>query len=147
MGLAVATVAVAVANVWAVPGTATIPNDWHVWPTPAVTYDQRRALVGHMPTQVLYGERVVVLDRRGAWTKVAVPDQPSPLDPRGYPGWMLNWQLRKALPVAETVTVTAPRARLSTGAELELRHAAAGAEPGHEDVHRADPGRHGAAAR
>ena len=49
-----------------------------------------------MPTQVLYGEQVVVLDRSGAWTKIAVPDQPSPLDARGYPGWMLDWQLRPA---------------------------------------------------
>ena len=53
-----------------------------------ITYEQRRALVGHMPTQVLYGERVIVLERQGAWTKIAVPDQPSPLDARGYPGWM-----------------------------------------------------------
>jgi cell wall-associated NlpC family hydrolase len=120
VGVAIATVAVAVANVWAVPGTATIPNDPHVWPTPAVTVEQRRALVGHMPTQVLYGERVVVLDRQGAWTKVAVPDQPSPLDPRGYPGWVLNWQLRAAVPNANVVTVTAPKARLSTGAEVSF---------------------------
>jgi len=115
-----ATVAVAVANVWAAPGTATITNDWHVWSTQAVSYDQRRALVGHMPTQVLYGEQVVVLDRRGGWTRVAVPDQPSPLDPRGYPGWLQTWQLRPALSEAETVTVTAPRARLSTGVELSF---------------------------
>ena len=115
-----ATVAVAVANVWAVPGTATIPNDWRVWPTPAVTYEQRRALVGHMPTQVLFGEQVVVLARRGAWTKVAVPDQPSPLDPRGYPGWVHTWQLRDALPKAPVVTVTAPKAKLSTGAEVSF---------------------------
>ena len=32
-----ATVAVAVANVWAAPGTASIPNDPHLWPTPRVT--------------------------------------------------------------------------------------------------------------
>ena len=87
---AYATVAVTVANVWAVPGTATIPNDFHVWPTPGSAYEQRRALVGHMPTQVLYGERVVVLERSARWTKIAVPDQPSPLDPRGYPGWVLE---------------------------------------------------------
>src|SRR4051794_37252894 len=113
-----ATVAVPVANVWEAPNTATIPNDYRVWPTPAVTYEQRIGLVGHMPTQVLYGERVVVLERSGPWSRIAVPDQPSPLDARGYPGWILNWQLRPAGTAANMVTVTAPRAKLSTGADV-----------------------------
>jgi cell wall-associated NlpC family hydrolase len=114
-----AVVAVAVANVWAAPGTATIPNDPHVWPTPAVSYAQRLALVGHMPTQVLYGERVLVLARRGAWTKVAVPDQPSPLDRRGYPGWVLTSQLRPA-DGSSTAVVTVPSARLPNGMEVSF---------------------------
>jgi cell wall-associated NlpC family hydrolase len=103
-------VAVAVANVWALPGTATIPNDPHVWPTPAVTYAQRRALVGHMPTQALYGERVLVLERRGTWTKIAIPDQPSPLDRRGYPGWVLTAQLRATSPGPPPAPLPASRA-------------------------------------
>ena len=57
-----ATVRVAVANVWQAPNAGHLPLDPHVWPTPAVTYSERRALVGHMPTQVLYGETVRVLD-------------------------------------------------------------------------------------
>lgn len=112
-----AVVVVAVANVWAAPGTATIPNDPHVWPTPAVSYTQRLALVGHMPTQALFGERVLVLARRGAWTKVAVPDQPSPLDRRGYPGWVLSSQLRSA-PTGGSAVVTVPKARLANGMEV-----------------------------
>jgi cell wall-associated NlpC family hydrolase len=120
MGAVAATVAVTVANVWAAPGAATIPNDHHVWPTAAIGVEQRRALVGHMPTQVLYGERVIVLERRGAWTKIAVPDQPSPLDRRGYPGWILSWQLRPAAAAKRTVTVTVPRAQLSNGRELSF---------------------------
>jgi hypothetical protein len=118
MGAALATVAVTVANVWAVPGTATIPNDHHVWPTAAIGVEQRRALVGHMPTQVLYGERVLVLEERDGWTRIAVPDQPSPLDPRGYPGWVLSSQLRDTAPARRVVTVTVPRTRLSTGREV-----------------------------
>lgn len=118
---ATATVRVSVANVWARPGTATLPADFHVWPTAAVTYTQRLALVGHMPTQVLFGEQVLVLGRRGAWTRIAVPDQPSPLDRRGYPGWMLTSQLGPALrPQRATVTVTAPRARLAGGMQLSF---------------------------
>jgi cell wall-associated NlpC family hydrolase len=112
-----AVVAVAVANVWAAPGTATIPNDPAVWPTAKITYSQRLALVGHMPTQVLFGERVLVLERRGAWTKIAVPDQPSPLDRRGYPGWMLTRDL-KAASSAPTAVVTVPKARLANGMEV-----------------------------
>ena len=119
MGAAIATVAVAVANVWAAPGTATIPNDWHVWPTAAVSYEQRRALVGQMPTQVLYGEQVRVLERRGGWAHIAVPDQPSPLDRRGYPGWVRSWQLGPVskLKIAQTM-VTARTARLANGTEI-----------------------------
>jgi len=108
-------VAVAVANVWAAPGTATIPNDPSAWSS--LPYARKLALVGHMPTQALYGERVVVLGRSGAWTHVAIPDQPSPLDKRGYPGWMLSSQLRGSS--AETAVVTVPKARVG-GIEVGL---------------------------
>src|SRR2546421_9829376 len=113
---ATASVRSPVAKAWALPATATLPADPHVWPTAAVTYAQRLALVGHMPTQVLYGEQVLVLGKRGGWTRIAVPDQPSPLDPRGYPGWVRSWQLGPALARrTATVTVTAPTARLANG--------------------------------
>ena len=118
---ATASVRVSVANVWAQPGTATIPADFHVWPTATVTYAQRLALVGHMPTQVLFGEQVLVLGRRGAWTRIAVPDQPSPLDRRGYPGWVLTSQLGPALaPQRTSVTVTASSTRLTDGMQLSF---------------------------
>lgn len=112
---------VPVANVWAAPGAGRLPLDPHVWPTSAVSYRQRLALVGQMPTQVLYGERVLVLGRRGGWTHIAVPDQPSPLDRRGYPGWVRSWQLAPPLPAgSRTVTVTAPTARLADGTEVSF---------------------------
>jgi cell wall-associated NlpC family hydrolase len=100
-------VAVAVANVWAQPATATIPSDPNAFA--GLSYPQRIGLVGHMPTQALYGERVVVLERRGSWVKVAIPDQPSPLDRRGYPGWLLGSQLRATSPESAVVTVPATR--------------------------------------
>jgi gamma-D-glutamyl-L-lysine dipeptidyl-peptidase len=55
-----------------------------------------------------------VLGRRGAWTKVAVVDEPDPQDPHGYPGWLPTRQLSFAqLPQAERIAiVTAPTARL-----------------------------------
>jgi cell wall-associated NlpC family hydrolase len=113
-----ATVRVPVANVWQAPNAGHLPLDPHVWPTPAVTYSQRIGLVGHMPTQVLYGETVRVLAKRGGWTKIAVPDQPSPLDARGYPGWVRSWQLGPAF--AAPLVVTARSARLANGTEVGL---------------------------
>jgi cell wall-associated NlpC family hydrolase len=109
-----ATVRVPVANVWEAPNAGHLPLDPHQWA--GLTYAQRRALVGHMPTQVLYGETVRVLDRRGGWTKIAVPDQPSPLDARGYPGWVRSWQLGDTF--AAPLVVTASTTRLANGTEL-----------------------------
>jgi gamma-D-glutamyl-L-lysine dipeptidyl-peptidase len=111
-----ATVRVPVANVWEAPNAGHLPLDPHVWPTPAVTLAQRLALVGHMPTQVLYGERVRVLAQRGGWTKIAVPDQPSPLDARGYPGWVRSWQLGATF--AAPLVVTAKVAKLPNGMQI-----------------------------
>lgn len=111
-----ATVRVPVANVWEAPNAGHLPLDPHVWPTSTVTYAQRIALVGHMPTQVLYGESVRVLERRAGWTHIAVPDQPSPLDARGYPGWVRSWQLGPASNA--TLVVTAKSAKLASGTEI-----------------------------
>jgi gamma-D-glutamyl-L-lysine dipeptidyl-peptidase len=114
-----AVVRVPAANVWEAPNAGHLPLDPHVWPTPAVTYSQRIALVGKMPTQVLYGEQVQVLEQRGGWTHIAVPDQPSPLDRRGYPGWVRSWQLGPVskLKIAQTM-VTARTAKLANGTEI-----------------------------
>jgi cell wall-associated NlpC family hydrolase len=105
-----------VANVWQAPNAGHLPLDPSVWPTAAVSVQERLALVGHMPTQVLYGERVKVLARHGGWSKIAVPDQPSPLDPRGYPGWVRSWQLGPAF--TAPLVVTARSARLANGVEV-----------------------------
>jgi cell wall-associated NlpC family hydrolase len=116
-----ATVRVTVANVWEAPNAGHLALDPHLWPTAQVTYAQRIALVGKMPTQVLFGEKVVVLSRRVGWTQIAVPDQPSPLDRRGYPGWVRSWQLGAPLQVPEPeVTVTVRSARLLDGQEVSF---------------------------
>jgi gamma-D-glutamyl-L-lysine dipeptidyl-peptidase len=109
-----ATVRVTVANVWEAPNAGHLPLDPRVWPTPRVTYSQRIALVGTMPTQVLYGETVRVLEKKGGWTHIAVPDQPSPLDGRGYPGWVRSWQLGPGFKAP--LVVTAKSAKLANGA-------------------------------
>jgi cell wall-associated NlpC family hydrolase len=113
-----ATVRVPVANVWKAPNAGHLPLDPQVWPTPAVTVTERLALVGHMPTQVLYGESVRVLARRAGWTEIAVPDQPSPLDSRGYPGWVRSWQLGPDFKAP--LVVTTRTALLPDGDEIGL---------------------------
>lgn len=70
---------------------------------------QRRALNGRADTQALLGDRVVVLalpSYRPAWARVAVPSQPSPLDARGYPGWVPRRQLTAGTPTRSTRRAT-----------------------------------------
>jgi len=59
---------------------------------------------------------VRVLARQGGWTKIAVPDQPSPLDARGYPGWVRSWQLGAMF--AAPLVVTAKVAKLPNGMQI-----------------------------
>lgn len=44
-------------------------------------------------TQALYGNRVYILARQAGWDEVAVPGQPTPKNPLGYPGWVPSVQL------------------------------------------------------
>jgi hypothetical protein len=39
-------------------------------------------------TSLAVGEEVFVVERQGEWTRVLAPDQPTHLDPAGYPGWV-----------------------------------------------------------
>jgi gamma-D-glutamyl-L-lysine dipeptidyl-peptidase len=73
---------------------------------------QRLDLGGRVDSQLLLGEKVVVDRRQGAWAHVVVPDQPTPLDASGYPGWIPVAQLTFAAPVTtgRELVVTAPTA-------------------------------------
>jgi cell wall-associated NlpC family hydrolase len=115
--LVFATVRVPVANVWEAPNAGHLPLDPAAWP--ALTYTERHAVVGHMPTQVLFGEQVRVLIRRPGWTKIAVPDQPSPLDRRGYPGWIRSWQLGP-FQAGPTALVTSRTATTTNGMKVSF---------------------------
>ncbi|HEY8729086.1 MAG TPA: C40 family peptidase [Acidothermaceae bacterium] len=78
----------------------------------AMTTTQRRELNGRVDSQLLLGERVVVDRVQGGWAHVVVPDQPTPLDARGYPGWIPLAQLtfRAPQPAAQQAVVVAPTA-------------------------------------
>jgi len=98
-------VAVSVATLWRSPGSAravdrpalTNPAGIRSWLS-GMTLTDRRGLNGRADTQALLGDRVVVTALSGSWVKVVVPDQPTPLDARGYPGWVPMAQLTAVNP-------------------------------------------------
>ena len=80
----------------------------------AMTIAQRIALNGRVDSQLVLGERVIVDRRQGTWAHVVVPDQPTPRDARGYPGWIPAVQLTSRAPAtaADDAVVLAPTAWL-----------------------------------
>jgi cell wall-associated NlpC family hydrolase len=122
---------VTVATLWSEPQMArpvdgpslTNPVDVTRW-VATMTVADKRWLVGRLVTQALYGERVTVVETRGDWARVTIADQPTSLDPRGYPGWLPAVQLsrRPAGPDADggrSAVVTAPLSRLRDGGTLQ----------------------------
>jgi gamma-D-glutamyl-L-lysine dipeptidyl-peptidase len=86
---------VPVAVLWTEPGAKraydrlilTPANDPAAW-SGGMDDEMRLWLVGKVETQVLFGERLVLLDRQGEWLKVAAVEQLTDQDSRGYPGWL-----------------------------------------------------------
>lgn len=90
-----AAVNVAAAMLWTEPGpkrdhdrlilgAATEPAAW----ADGLDEEMRLWLVGKVESQLLYGERVIVLERAGEWLRVAAAEQATGRDGRGYPGWL-----------------------------------------------------------
>lgn len=106
-------VAVSVATLWRSPRSARVvdrpalanPAGIRLWLS-RMTLTDRRGLSGRADTQALLGDRVIVIARSGSWVKVVVPDQPTPLDRRGYPGWVPTAQLTARRPVATGLVAT-----------------------------------------
>ena len=109
-------VAVSVATVWTTPQSPrpvdqpalTNPVDMRGWVS-AMTLDQQEALTSDEldQTQVLYGDRVIVLQEQGDWDQVVVPDQSTPKNSQGYPGWIPKAQLATD-PVYDAIKEHAP---------------------------------------
>jgi cell wall-associated NlpC family hydrolase len=103
-------VRVSVATAWRSPGSPravdapalAYPVRVREW-LAAMTYDQQAGLIGRADTQATLGDRVVITALSGIWAKVVIPNQPTPLDARGYPGWI---PVRQLSPVAPTSSAT-----------------------------------------
>ena len=121
---AAAYVDVSVATLWHSPSSPRTvdaaalanPARMRLW-LEAMTFSQRLALNGRVDSQLLLGERVIVDRTRGSWAHVVVPDQPTPLDTRGYPGWIPLVQLsfRPVAATTQEATVASPTAWLYAG--------------------------------
>ncbi|HET6497009.1 MAG TPA: C40 family peptidase [Thermoleophilia bacterium] len=100
-------IAVSVATLWAEPAKAraldapacSVPADPRAW-VAGMTASQKLWLVGRLESQALYGTKVYLLGRSGAWSRVAVASQPTPRNRWGYPGWVRSAHLVARAPQA-----------------------------------------------
>jgi len=117
-------VAVSVATEWRSPSSPR-PVDAPALAAPArirewlaaLSPTDQAGLIGRADSQVLLGDRVDVTAVSRSWAHVVVPDQATPLDPRGYPGWIPLAQLSAVEPPASglVATVTDPTTWLLRG--------------------------------
>ncbi len=92
---------VAAATLWVEPDTdrpldrpsTTNPVDLDEWNSRMQDTETRRWLTGKLETQAVLGSKVEVTKVSGDWAKVVVPEQATPRDERGYPGWVPTDQL------------------------------------------------------
>ena len=116
-------ISVAVARLWDSPAAPwrvdapalAQPVRFRAW-LAAMTLAQRRALDVRSQSEALLGARVVVTALRPGWAKVVVASEPTPLDRRGYPGWIPTRQLTARAPAQyrRVATVMVPTTWLST---------------------------------
>jgi cell wall-associated NlpC family hydrolase len=79
-----------------------------VWDAPA---NENR--YWNLQTELILGERVLVMEQQGEWAKIVAVEQPSSKDPLGYPGWVRVEALIQGWPQAEkSAVVMAPRSQL-----------------------------------
>ncbi|HEX3590065.1 MAG TPA: NlpC/P60 family protein [Pseudonocardiaceae bacterium] len=120
---------VSVATVWTSPGSArpidrpalTNPVDIDGWLS-SMTLAQKLDLTSgnRTQTQALYGQQVYVLAIQGDWAEVAVPGQPTPKNPLGYPGWLPRAQLDASAPAFAALRHSRPFALVDRAATVWL---------------------------
>jgi cell wall-associated NlpC family hydrolase len=59
----------------------------------------------NLQTQLVLGEKVLILGRAGDWAQIAAVEQPSKKDARGYPGWVRSDSLSAGWPAADQFAV------------------------------------------
>lgn len=116
----------------AAPPPATIaPTGTESPPTPSRTALDRRAYtvkaekadVWNLPenentyvdlqTQLILGEKVLILEQSGDWSRIVAVEQPSRKDPLGYPGWVRSDTLAAGwLSARQYAVVMKPRSAL-----------------------------------
>lgn len=127
-----ASIDVSVATLWKAPSiyraidrpSVTNPADPVAWSRNLATTADRVWLDSHVQTQALYGQQVTILAVQGGWAEVAVPDEPDPKSPHGYPGWLPLRQLKP--PIDDSGPYLVVRARTATlrvaGRTLQLSY-------------------------
>lgn len=95
-------VSVNVATVWTKPDlqremdyyATTNPTDLPAWLS-GLTHQDRIWFIDEniLQTQLLYGSQVIVTEESGDWSHVLIPDQWTPKNETGYPGWVPTRQL------------------------------------------------------
>ncbi|MDN6303268.1 MAG: C40 family peptidase [Brachybacterium sp.] len=121
-------VAVTATTLWVEPDSArpgiddpslTNPVDLDAWNANMQDTEPRRWLTGELESQAVLGSEVIVDEVVGDWAHIVVTAQPTPRDPRGYPGWVPTVQLvvdedfAAQAASASTATVTAVTSVLS----------------------------------
>jgi hypothetical protein len=90
---------------------------------------ERPEEVAPLVTELIAGERLVVLERRGGWLRVVAPGHATGLDPRGYPGWARPGGLVDASGREPDLAVVAPNPAMQTIGSSGRRSGAAWAGP------------------
>jgi gamma-D-glutamyl-L-lysine dipeptidyl-peptidase len=91
-----------VATVWTKPNlqreidyyATTNPTDLPAWLS-GLTHPDRVWFIDEniLQTQILYGSQVIVTEESGDWSHILIPDQWTPKNETGYPGWVPTRQL------------------------------------------------------
>jgi cell wall-associated NlpC family hydrolase len=99
--------------------TDTGPRPFVVHKTLADVWDapENEGRYRSLQTQLVLGEKVLVLSQADDWSQIVAVDQPSKKDPRGYPGWVRTEALSAGWPAAaEFAVVVKSRSRISPDA-------------------------------
>ena len=67
----------------------------------------------NLQIELILGEKVLVMERQGEWSKIVAVEQPSSKDPLGYPGWVRSESLTQGWPLArQYAVVMVPKSQL-----------------------------------